>query len=168
MSNEDLIIINDKNMEYWINQDFVSEDLKNELKNADVLIIPDFRGKNNDPGFYEKSLYFHDFIRDCNENIDIKFCIDEDLFSTFRLQSSVICMGQFIVKDVIVPLFLGILGNYLYNKIFHESDDEIDIQISIQKENTTKTLKYHGNYEKFQKMIENSSDFIKLFDEKND
>ncbi|WP_407415207.1 hypothetical protein [Methanobrevibacter sp.] len=129
------------------------------------MIIPDFRGENKEMGFYEESFHFYEFLQDESENMDIMFCCDEESFSVFRLQSAEIWMGTFIVTNIVLPLFLSLLGDYLYDHLFHDPDDDIDIEISVENKKNTKTLKYHGNYDNFLKLIKNKSDFMKLFDE---
>ena len=56
------------------------------------------------------------------------------------------------------------LGEYLYNQLFHNSDDEVDIEITEQNnDGSITTLKYHGNYDKFVDLLKNQKEFLKLF-----
>ena len=160
----EIILNNNETKQYWINQSFISEDLRNRLKDADVLIIPEYWRGSENKGFYSGTQPFYEYVKEHNKDINIQFCIEEKDYSILQLQSATFWIGKFIVESVALPLFISMLGEYLYNQLFHNSDDEVDIEITEQNnDGSITTLKYHGNYDKFVDLLKNQKEFLKLF-----
>ena len=48
LENELNIEDTEKNFDYWLNQNFISDDLKSKLKTADILLVPQIGFRDQD------------------------------------------------------------------------------------------------------------------------
>ena len=78
-------------------------------------------------------------------------------YEELELNSRTVRLGRFIVKSFVLPLFLGIIGNYIYDKIREpdtvRDDDKpeyqkpVDVTFTIAVEDSTgkkKEFQYEG------------------------
>ena len=157
--------INDTNesKEYWINQDFIPQNLKTKLKNSNVLFIPEER--KGEMGFYSDTLPFLEYLEKVGgEQINPNICMDENDYQEFILHSDVIRIGKIIIEYIILPIFANYLYDYLKNKFFNPYDeDKIEITLNIQKNNKNTEFEYRGSFEDFQELIHDKK-FIEMFE----
>jgi len=153
----------DKTKGYWLNQDFISEDLKSKLENDNVLFVPEFWKDEKTIGFYEGVHPFYEFIEEQEiDNLKIGICIEEEDYRELHLHADVLWMGMVIIECFVLPLFINLLSNYIDSHYFHDSDDKIDIKLNIQKKNEENILlEYHGGCDDFIKLI-NDDNFNEL------
>ena len=88
--------INDTNesKEYWINQEFIPQNLKIKLKNSNVLFVPEER--HGELGFHEEVLPFLEYLEKVDSKINPDICIDEKDYQEFILHSDIIRFGKII------------------------------------------------------------------------
>lgn len=156
-----------ENKEYWINQDFIPQSLKNKLKNSNVLFVPDER--SGEIGVYSEVLPFLEYLEKVdNKVINPNICLDENNYQEFILHSDVIRLGKIIIEYVVLPIFVNLICDYLKNKFYNSgNEDEIKTTLNIQKNNTNIEFKYEGSLEGFQKIIHDGS-FIEMFEGSED
>lgn len=119
------------NFETWISKDFVSEETKSSLKQASILIVPTigFR-RENEPTFPIGTEDFLNYIQDnLPSEYSIDICIDEEKYHELALYSNYRRLGNFVVTNVALSIFLNLLSSYVYEKAFTEDESKPPIQI---------------------------------------
>lgn len=130
---EDVFIVQDsnENFETWTSRDFVSEELRESLKSAAILIIPTigFR-RAKEPTF---PIGTEEFLQYFQEKLDSEFiidvCINDDQYQELGLYSNYRRYGNFLVKSAALTVFLNLLSSYIYEKAFSEDESKPPIQI---------------------------------------
>ena len=152
-----------ENKEFWINQEFIPQNLKKDLKNSNVLFVPDER--HGKIGFHVEALPFLEYLEKVGGEINPNICIDEKDYQEFILHSNVIRFGKIIIEYIILPLFTQYLYDYLKNKFSNpNSEDEIEIILNIQENNKNIEFKYRGSFKNFQKLINDQKKFIEMIE----
>ncbi|MBL7128968.1 MAG: hypothetical protein ISS16_08285 [Ignavibacteria bacterium] len=155
---EPYIIIEKTNEDFnhWINQNFITNKLRLELQNSNLLIIPQkgFRDRD-DLNFPVKTAEFLEYIKENSDDTLIPdICIEDEDYKELALHSEWIIIADIVIRYIVLPLYLGILSNYLFyrwkNKL---KDKKIKFELNVVKENETLNLKYEGPADIFQELI---------------
>ena len=149
--------------EYWINQEFIPQNLRNKLKTSNVLFIPEER--HGDLGFYEDVLPFLEYLeKEEYDEINPDICMDGKDYREFILHSDVLRLGKIIIDYVIFPLFSNYLYDYLKKKFSNPcNEDKIEITLNIQENNKNVEFEFRGSVIDFQKLI-NDEKFIEMIE----
>lgn len=99
---------------------------------ADALMIP--VGYSNCPTAFETSaIDVLTYLKAKNFNIDI--LSSPESFTTVELNSNLIRLGKFVVKDIALPCFISIMAAFIYdNYVSVPSVDSNPVKVSIQIE----------------------------------
>ena len=90
---------------------------------ADILIVP--LGYNDAPYAFPQRT--DELFQFCQENnLKIEILVDDDKYEEIELNSHVMRLGKIIVKDLALPLFISVLGAYIYENTRNDFDtDEV-------------------------------------------
>ena len=118
--------------ENWLEKEFVSDDLKNTLSNASILIVP-FENLRDTPNPLLFPIGTENILKYFKDNLPqeqiIDICISDELYQEFAFYSDYKRLGNFVVKAVAVPVFAGILSAYVYDKYIKEDNSKPQIEI---------------------------------------
>lgn len=156
--------INDtkESKEYWINQEFIPQNLKSELKSSNVLFIPEER--DGEMGFHAEALPFLEFLENVGDGkINPNICMDEKDYQEFILHSDVLRFGKIIIEYIVLPVFANYLYDFLKTKFSNPDDDKIDITLNIQKNNKNTEFEFRGSLKNFLELIHDEN-FIEMFE----
>jgi len=126
--------------ETWLNKEYVDNELKKALLKASILIVPfeNLRETSNPylfPVGTENILkYFKDNLPE-KQLIDI--CISNELYQEFAFYSDYKRLGNFVIKEVAVPIFVGIMSAYVYDRFIKEDNTKPQIEIIDKSTNIT-------------------------------
>lgn len=161
MDNKIKVSKTEESKSFWINQDFISQDLKNELEQSNILFLPEFWKNDDAIGFHSNVYPFYEFLEEkARDNLNINFCIEEKDYRELHLHNDVLWLGMILIEHFFLPLFINLFSDYIYD-YFHDGDDEIDIKLNIQKEDENVLFEYHGNLDNLIKIM-NDDNFNKL------
>ena len=150
-----------ESFESWINEPYISPELKNELTNSNVLFVPEkvnMGELKNKLSFYSDMLSFHDFLQEKNnENLAMGICIEEEDYSELILHSDILRLGEIIVEWVILPLLI----NYLYDFIKIKRKKEIQVKLNVHKAENYKKIDFEGSSDDFKHLINNIDNLLK-------
>ena len=121
------------NFETWIAKDFVSEDLKATLRQASILLVPTigFR-RENEPTFPILTEELYSYLKETlPKEYLVELCVDDSKFLAIALHSDYKRIGNFIVKEVVLPVFITLLSAYIIQKYI--SPEEAKPQINFVK-----------------------------------
>jgi len=131
---------NNETFSSWLNKEFITTEIKTELLKASILIVPfeNLRETENPllfPIGTENILnYFKQNLPD-GQIIDI--CIPDELYQEFAFYSDYKRLGNFVIKSVVVPVFVGLLTAYIYDQYIKEDENKPNIVILDKSTNTT-------------------------------
>jgi len=142
--------------DYWINQSFITDELKNELKNADILLIPQIGFRDIDiPVFPVKTEELFTFLRKKSSDVKIDICIEDKDYRELALHYDLITIGAFVVTSIALPVLVNLLSDYIKSKISLNSGRVIKVSLIVEnkKEKTSKKISYEGKPENFDSII---------------
>lgn len=97
----------------------LSEQIKNSSLKADVVLLP--LGRKDAPfAFTRGASELYQVLRDNDVNVEI--ACDDVNYQEIQLNSKVMRLGKVLLKDVALPIALGVIGNYISDAI---KDDEL-------------------------------------------
>ena len=147
--------INDSknNFEYWINQDYIPENLKDELRKSNLLFVPQSFHRDQEYLTFPvntEELYQY-IIENSSKDINPNICISSTDYREIALHGYEIYLGSFVVSCIIAPIFVNLISEYLKRKIYRNNDDPtININITIVNiNNSAKELRIREPYSKF-------------------
>lgn len=121
--------INDdtRSREEWMEIAGLPEKLKETVMDADVLIVPSLL-QNQPKAFMVGTMDLYAILKvQMGEKMEI--CIADDDYEEIELNSRILRMGRFCVKQVALPLFLSVLGAYIYDRLKEPEPVEFTIEL---------------------------------------
>lgn len=157
MSNDLKITKSDKKLE-----DFKKHLESDMFEECDALFITEEYNKNDVHLIIKND--FYKFIKENNNEINIieyRKRIDHvELPNSMFYQ-----IGEFIIRDFMFPLIIGLLANYISSKM--ENDDTINFIINIERKNDENMrIYYNGKVDDFKTILKETDDFNELLKEK--
>jgi hypothetical protein len=132
---------------YWIGKDFISESLKSSLVKSDLLFVPNigFR-ERKDLNFPVNTMEQLEFVKDNSDmNLITDICIEDKDYKELALHFDWILLADIVIKDFVLPIYLGILSNYLHSKWKDKlQNKKIKIEITLVKNGESIKIKYEG------------------------
>lgn len=128
ISMENLIVKDTtRSREEWMEIAGLPEDLKASVMAADVLIVPSMMADSL-KAFMVGTMDLYAIIKaQLGDRMEI--CIADDDYEEIELNSRTLRLGRFVVLSVALPLFLNIIGNYIYDRITELKPVESDIDV---------------------------------------
>lgn len=144
----------DFNIEEFMNKESFNEETKEKMKNADILILPEFNFRESGSnGFYEESADFRKYLRSELSDISIEFYENNGEYKSLGLHSGDIWMPiLYLVGEWALGRGLDYIVNlsheYIVNK-YNISKEEEDSKIAhaiyyTKKNDETTIIKYDG------------------------
>lgn len=161
LENELNIENTEENFDYWLNQEFISDDLKNKLGTADILLVPQIGFRDQDtPVFPVKTEELFTFLKNNSKNNEIDICIEDKDYKELALHADLITLATFVVTSIALPVLVNLLSDYIKNKISSNSDRVIKISLVVEnkKDGTSKNVTYEGKPESFDSTIKSIDD----------
>jgi hypothetical protein len=149
--------------ENYINKEYLSQSLKAELIKSDILILPEEGFKDRDiPVFPVKTEELFIYLR--NKNLNIEICIDDEQYVELALHGDLRRLGIFVVKKVILPIFISVLAAYIANKVLKTDEtNKVKLEIVVVDSTKAKKINFEGSAKDF---IELSNDIKNFWDDK--
>jgi len=152
------LIVNNitRSREEWVDMLDLPEKLETSVIAANVLIVPSMIPAQP-KAFVGGTLHLFAFLQS-QLGEDVEICIRNEEYEELKLNSRIVRLGRFIVNSITLPLFLGILGTYIYDRIrvpqtveggdnLPEYQQPADISFTIAVEDSTgkkKEFQYEG------------------------
>lgn len=163
----DDVVITDssENFDTWINREYISEELKSDLKKANILLVPTegFRDKNI-PVFPVKTEGLFIYIKNrLPSEYKIDICIEDKKYKELALHSDLVIIGSFVVASVGVPILVNIISEYIKQKIL-KMGEKRGVKVSltvVDEKGVSKNLTYEGEAENFGRIINKLNDVKK-------
>lgn len=141
-------------LDYWLDFQSIPQEERNRVKTAKVVLLP----ANYPDAPHAFASDTEVFLAYCRKHLgnDINICVTEDDFTQLEMNSAVLRIGVVLVKYVVLPLFLNVLANFVYDKIKNkpkENETEMEclapptvsFKLIVDDENgKTKEFSYEG------------------------
>lgn len=145
-------------LQWWLNRDFISPILKQELAKVNVLLTPKESYIDDTSRFFpqgtEAVLYF---LKNANSaGIIIDICIEDSDYQELLLHSEVLTLPDFILQLIVAPIFAGLLVEFLRNRLgSRQSKTTVRSSITIVDDDSHEsiTLTYEGNAKEFEEVM---------------
>lgn len=126
--------------ESWLSRDFVSQDLRETLARASILIVPFEKLRDTaNPLLFPTGT--EDLLRYFQQNLPqehlIDICISDKDYQEFVFNSDYKRLGNFLVKNIAIPTFVAVLSAYVYDRYVKEDNTKPQIQIIDHSTRTT-------------------------------
>lgn len=144
----------DLTFEKVYNKPFFPKQYAEELKQANVLLIPFENARDGvEVSFPETTTEFLQFLREqSNTRIVPDIAIDDEHYQKLELHSAVITIATCIVKNIVWPIVASIIAAFIYDEVkkHHRSADEMTAQLEIyvEEDGKTKKINYEGPADK--------------------
>lgn len=156
------------------NKPFIPQDYIEDIKNADILIIPEenFR-EEGDVLFPETTREFLEYLREgIPEDMSVDIAISDEDFRKIELHSDLVNVATIIVSSAAFSIACNLLSSFLYDtakKLLKKSED-LNAKVKIISEETktkkSKCITYEGPVSGIKEALEQASK--DLFKDEND
>lgn len=134
------IVETNESFKSWLEKDIVTDDLRETLFAASILIVP-FENLRETINPFLFPVGTEDILRYFKENLpegqQIDICVTDENYQEFVFNSDYKRVGNFLVKAVAVPIFVTIFSAYIYDKYIKEDNSKPQITIIDKSTHTT-------------------------------
>lgn len=116
-----------RSREEWMEIAGLPEDMKAGVMAADVLIVPSMMA-DSPKAFMVGTMDLYAILK-AQLGDKMEICIADDDYEEIELNSRTLRLGRFLVKQVTLPLFLSVLGAYIYDRI--KEPEPIDVKVEL-------------------------------------
>jgi len=147
-------------------KDNLSPDLLENIKSADILLLPheDFKGFKN--CFPEQTYQFYSFIKKeaVKHDLSVDIVASDEEYKELELHADVVNISEVLIQWTFFPIVTGMIAAYLYDLV-KERKKKLNacIKISVEKKGKTKTINFEGDIENFERAMKSIKENI--FDE---
>ena len=113
--------------EEWMEIAGLPEELKETVMDADVLIVPSLI-QNQPKAFMVGTMDLYAILK-AQMGDKMEICIADDDYEEIELNSRTLRLGRFWVKQVALPLFLSVLGAYIYDRLKEPEPVEVTVEL---------------------------------------
>ena len=140
-----------ENREFWIKEVSLDADLIEDIRNSDILFLPVREYRNINNIFYTTAGDFFKYIKKQND-ISVEICINDRDYKPISLNSREFILGTILIKDIVLPILVGIATNYFIENQKADNDDKVSISIIVEKKDGNYRLDYDGDINGFIKL----------------
>jgi hypothetical protein len=169
------VVDSDITLEGLLSIEDFDKDTKSRIQKSEILLLPfSVFGDKNERAFYPETSDFLKFAKTELDDYKIDICENKGKEKTEILQSADVWLPILLIsidplKDVILPIIVSLISNYLFYKSKKETKDDegsVNVQIIIhdKKRNISKNLKYDGPVSGLDQL--NAIDVNKIFEGK--
>jgi hypothetical protein len=116
-----------RSREEWMEIAGLPEELKETVMDADVLIVPSLI-QNQPKAFMVGTMDLFAILK-AQMGDKMEICIADDDYEEIELNSRILRLGRFCVKQVALPLFLSVLGAYIYDRLKEPEPVEVTVEL---------------------------------------
>lgn len=146
----------DLNFEKALNKSYISNTLKEQLKNSQMLILPYENVKGyTGPVFPEGTMDFFRYLESINnKEINIDICADDDIYKELILHSDLVNIGLILVNELALPIVVNFIWYYIQNNLLNKNKEQkVKLEIIVEKNGESKKISYEGDAIVFKETI---------------
>ena len=116
-----------RSREEWMEIAGLPEDLRQNVMAADVLIVPSMI-QDQPKAFMVGTMDLYALLKS-HLGYKMEICIADEDYEEIELNSRILRLGRFCVKQVALPLFLSVLGAYIYDRLKEPEPVEVTVEL---------------------------------------
>jgi hypothetical protein len=124
----------------------VSEEIRQDLKSANVLLLPDETGLAPDvPLFPKGTEQFFQFLKN-TKNTDIRadICIDDEGYKELALHADLVTLPSLITTLIAAPALSTLIAEYIKHRFgIKGNKSNMQLTMTIHDEHTDRAIKIH-------------------------
>ena len=141
----------------WINKPYIPENIKQQLKTANLLFIPVEKIRNHEgPVFPTETERLYKYVKqNAKDGLAPAICIAKDDYEEYTFHSVMLILGFFIALNIITPVFVNLLSDYIKERAKEMREENLMIRFQITVVEGTRSTHYYyeGKAEEFSKHI---------------
>ena len=143
-----IITDTDIDLELFMNNLSLEDSTKERIRNGRIIILPEKVGENYT--IYNDTLNLKKYINMTQKDLNVQICMDTKKITTYHLHSGDLWFSTlyFISTEIGLPLIIGIISSYIYDKLKKLKGEAQTIHIKIvikdKKKNKTKMFSFDG------------------------
>lgn len=150
MDEKKIIFKDIKNIEKYINKSYIPIDLKEQIQSTDIVILPiegfrDYKKPLFPRGTENIYLYLK---KNLPPRYKLEIAISDKNYKELSLHYDLIDLGIFMLKELMLPLFLNLLANFAFYKLKLKNNQE-KIKLKIILTDKLKLIDFEGSVEDF-------------------
>ena len=132
-----------ENFRTWLEKSYIDIELKNELSNASILIVPfeDLRDSIGPVFPVGTDSLLQYFKKQLPQGISIDICISDSDYQTFEFNNHYRKIGKFVIKSVAISVFVCVISEYICDKYIKSDESKPQIQV-IDNSSTPTTINH--------------------------
>ncbi len=152
-------------LDYWLSRPYLSEDVKNGLSRAKVLVVPHegFRGKD----IRSFPVGTESFLEYLGENlpgdVPVEIAINDEDYNELALHSALLIIGSAVVGSFLAPILVNVVSEYVNRRLSGEKQKKettVRWELTVVDGTRAAKLSYEGPAIEFQPEIQKAlSDF---------
>ncbi|MCI8507702.1 MAG: hypothetical protein HFJ06_03915 [Lachnospiraceae bacterium] len=155
-----------ENFETVYQKEYFPQELLDEIKVANVLLIPNHINRNGKEEyiFPETTLEFFEFVKDnIVDGMKPDIAVDDEGFKKLELHSATITVATFVVTSVLFPIMVNLVSSYLYDQVkkMHRNKEDVSAKVNIistdENGKKSKMISYEGPVSGIKEALENAS-----------
>jgi hypothetical protein len=135
-----------KNFESVISRDYIGKELKERLKNANVLMVPN-------EGYQDKQdlLYFpsgtsdlyHYLLEKQGDSFKVDINLEDKDYKELALHADWMILAEFIVKEIVAPLLVALVAEYIIRHLGkRKHSTNVKSKLTVVDEKKGKQIEY--------------------------
>lgn len=133
----------------WINRPYISDELRQQLSKANVLVVPS-------EGYVDRAdlIYFpvgteelfHALLESDQENLSVDICIEDEDYKELAVHADWITIGAIVAELLVVPLIVELIAEYIKRRVRKpETETQVRSKLTVCDEKTGRSV--HFSYE---------------------
>lgn len=145
-----------ESFESWLNKPYISEDLKENLSNSNLLFIPEESFRDYDgPIFPKGTLDLLLYVQNnCQGEIYPEICIEDEDYKELALHNNYIWLATVILQQAVVPFFISLLANYISSRYNIQQNNHVEIDIIMENDEDYKKIEFKGDAKNLFKILD--------------
>lgn len=150
--------ITEDGRDFWIGQNFLSESVRNSLRDSDVVITPLLNFRDGIAvSFHQGTVSFLDYLSiGLQENhYKVEICAPDNEYYEIALHSRAHRLSNIVVTNIAAPLAVSLMASYIYDELKAKPNDTISTSITIEQADCkTSKIEFDGNVKDFPLVID--------------
>lgn len=128
--------------------------LKKKLLMANVLIIPKEKDSKNNNIFPVGTTELYRYLQQKSSNpVILDIATKDEDYVELAQHSDLVNLPTIIVTGAILPIIIGLITNYIYDKLKYDNSTVISEIIIINERGDNKLIKYNGPANEYENTI---------------
>lgn len=142
-----------------LSKEYAPSSLREEMENCNLLFIPYENFRDRKGLFFPEDTYrLYDYFKENEKSNGIRseICISDEEYLELELHADTVNIASIIVNSAAFSIVCSMIASYLYDKFktHNKKDVNMNITVTVEENEKSKTIHYRGNIEDFEKSME--------------